>query len=118
MPSLNMLMIIKNPDLQQVNVGTSKETESDNSLLYGILTLILAVIMLTLLQVNSNLKKLSDEKEGIPSVEAVPFYRNKVYIAFLVLILFVVGGYYLGAGSYRFGKKPGLPAGTTNFLFS
>ncbi len=86
-------------------VGTSKETESDNSLLYGILTLILAVIMLTLLQVNSNLKKLSDEKEGIPSVEAVPFYRNKVYITFLVLILFVVGGYYLVQGAIGLGRS-------------
>ncbi|HXL55624.1 MAG TPA: cytochrome c, partial [Chitinophagaceae bacterium] len=33
----------------------------DNSLLYGLLTLILGVIGLILLQVNSNLKKLSDE---------------------------------------------------------
>jgi len=42
----------KNP-----NTGPSTQVEeSDNSLLYGILTLILAVIMLVLLQVNSNLK--------------------------------------------------------------
>ena len=41
--------------------------ESDNTLLYGILTLILAIIMFVLLQVNSSLKKLSDDKEGIPA---------------------------------------------------
>jgi cytochrome c2 len=84
-----------------------QEPETDNSLLYGILTLILAVIMLTLLQVNSNLKKLSDDKEGVPSAEAVPFYRNKVYIAFLVLILFVVGGYYLVQGAIGLGRTQG-----------
>ena len=65
----------------------AKGEESDNSLLYGILTLILAVIMLTLVQVNSSLKKLSDDKEGIPSSEPIPFWRNKVYITFVILSL-------------------------------
>ena len=54
------------------------EPETDNTLLYGVLTLILAVIALTLLQVNSNLKKMSDDKEGIHASEPVPFYRNYI----------------------------------------
>jgi|SRR5579871_4899288 len=84
-----------------------KGNESDNSLLYGILTIILAVIMLTLLQVNSNLKKLSDDKEGIPSHEPIPFYRNKAYITFVILILFVIGGYYLVQGAIGLGRNKG-----------
>ncbi|HEX7692310.1 MAG TPA: cytochrome c, partial [Sediminibacterium sp.] len=44
--------------------ATEKGQESDNTLLFGVLTLILAVVALTLLQVNANLKKLADEKEG------------------------------------------------------
>lgn len=67
----------------------------DNTLLYGILTLILAVIMLILLQVNASLKKLSDDKEGIPAMEPIPFYRNKVYITAVILVLFVGFGYCL-----------------------
>jgi cytochrome c2 len=86
-------------------VGDTPTGESDNSLLYGILTLILAVIMLILLQVNSNLKKLSDDKSGIPSHEPIPFYRNKVYITFLVLILFVVGGYYVVQAAIGLGRQ-------------
>jgi cytochrome c551/c552 len=85
------------------NMGPA--TESDNSLLYGILTLILGVIMLVLLQVNSNLKKLSDDKSGIPSHEPIPFYRNKVYITFLVLVLFVVGGYYVVQAAIGLGRQ-------------
>lgn len=69
------------------------ESEEDNSLLYGVLALILAVIAFILLQVNSNLKKLSDEKEGIIHGEPVPFYRNKVYLMMGVLVLFCFGGY-------------------------
>ena len=82
-------------------------SETDNTLLYGILTLILAIIMFVLLQVNSNLKKLSDDKEGIPAHEPVPFYRNKVYIAAVILVLFLVGGYYLVQGAIGLGRQQG-----------
>lgn len=67
--------------------------ESDSNLLYGVLTLILAVIALILLQVNSNLRKIADETENVRSAEPIPFYRNKAYIAILAIVLFLVGGY-------------------------
>jgi cytochrome c551/c552 len=79
--------------------------DSDSTLLYGILTLILAVIMLVLLQVNSNLKKLSDDKSGVPSHEPIPFFRNKVYLTFLGLALFVVGGYYIVQAAIGLGRQ-------------
>jgi len=79
--------------------------DSDSTLLYGILTLILAVIMLVLLQVNSNLKKLSDDKSGVPASEPIPFYRNNVYITFAVLVLFVIGGYYVVQAAIGLGRQ-------------
>ncbi len=85
----------------------AKAEASDNTLLYGVLTLILAVIMFVMLQVNSSLKKLSDDKEGIPAHEPVPFYRNKVYIALTILVLFIVGGYYLTEGAIGLGRQQG-----------
>jgi cytochrome c551/c552 len=80
---------------------------SDNSILYGILTLILAIIGLTLLQVNSNLKKLTDEKEGIKSPAPVPFYRNKAYLLLVVIVLFLFGGYLLVQGAMGLGRQQG-----------
>jgi mono/diheme cytochrome c family protein len=85
--------------------AAGKASESDNTLLYGILTLILAVIMFVLLQVNSSLKKLADDKDGIPSAEPVPFWRNKAYIAFAILILFVLGGYWVVQGAIGLGRS-------------
>ncbi len=79
--------------------------ESDNSLIFGVLTLILAIIVLVLMQVNSNLKRLSDEKEGVPSYEPVPFYRNKAYIALFAVVLFIVGGYYTIQGAVGLGRS-------------
>jgi mono/diheme cytochrome c family protein len=81
-----------------------KAQSEDNSLLFGILTLIMAVIALILLQVNSNLKKLSDDAEGVPAAEPVPFYRNKAYIYLITLIVFVVGGYYTIQGAIGLGR--------------
>ena len=87
------------------NPAEAKGAESDNTLLFGILTLILAVVALTLLQVNANLKKLADKKEGLPAIEPVPFWRNKSYIAFLTVVLFIVGGYLTSKGAMALGRS-------------
>lgn len=79
----------------------------DNTLLFGILTLILAIVALILLQVNSNLRKLSDEKEGQPALEPVPFWRNKAYIALVAILLFCVGGYLTVTGAIGLGRTKG-----------
>lgn len=85
--------------------GSAKANSEDSTLLYGILTLILAIIVFTLLQVNASLKKLSDEKEGSPSFDPVPFWRNKAYIALFAVILFIVGGYYTIQGAIGLGRQ-------------
>ncbi len=83
----------------------SKPPVSDDSLLYGILTLVLALIAFILLQVNSNLRKLSDEKEGVVQPEPVPFYKNKSYLMTAILLLFAVGGYYTINGAIGMGRQ-------------
>ncbi|MDB5202296.1 MAG: cytochrome [Ferruginibacter sp.] len=85
--------------------STSTEPETDNSLLFGILTLVLAVVAFILLQVNSNLRKLSDEKEGVLRGEPVPFYRNKTYLMAGILLLFALGGYVTINGAIGLGRQ-------------
>jgi hypothetical protein len=87
------------------NPADAKSAEGDNTLLFGVLTLILAVVALILLQVNANLKKLADVREGQPAVEPVPFWRNKSYIAMLTVILFIVGGYLTSKGAMALGRS-------------
>ena len=109
----NILAYIKSEagktNTPQGGTGTATETTSsgNNSLIFGILTVLLALIALILLQVNSNLRKLSDDKEGVRRGEPVPFYRNKAYIALVVLVLFLVGGYYLVQGAIGLGRQQG-----------
>ncbi len=87
--------------------GATSPDAADNTLLFGILTLVLGVIALILLQVNSNLKKLTDEKEGQPSMEPVPFWRNKTYIAFIAILLFCIGGFMTVTGAMGLGRSQG-----------
>ena len=78
-----------------------------NAVIFGIISLILALVTLILMQVNSSLKKLSDDKENIQRPEPVPFWRNKVYIALFALVFFVLGGYYVGKGAIGLGRQQG-----------
>lgn len=87
--------------------NTVADSKSDNTILYGLLTLILAIVAFVLLQVNSNLRKLSDEQEGVDRPNPVPFYRNKAYLLILVIVLFVFAGYFLVEGAMGLGRQQG-----------
>jgi len=83
------------------------EASSRNALIFGVISLILAIVALILMQVNSNLKKLSDDKENILRPEPVPFWRNKIYIALFAMVFFVVGGYFVAKGAIGLGRQQG-----------
>jgi len=80
---------------------------NSNAVIFGVISLILGIIALILMQVNSNLKKMSDDAEGIRRPDPVPFYKNKMYIAMMALIFFAVGGYYVSKGAIGFGRQKG-----------
>ena len=86
--------------------SSSKEPENNNNaIIFGVISLILAIIALILMQVNSNLKKLSDDKENIIRPDPVPFYRNKVYITMGAILFFIIGGYFVGKGAINLGRQ-------------
>jgi len=85
------------------STGQNNTSGSNNSLLFGILSLILAVLALILLQVNKNLRRLANEKEGEPNYRKIPFYLNKRNIFIAVIVLFCLAGYFLVDGATTIG---------------
>lgn len=77
---------------------------SDNTLLYVVLTCVLAIVAFILLQVNSSLKRLSNKKEGHPVIGPIPFYRNKKFIAVIAILIFIYIGYWLASGAIGLGR--------------
>ena len=83
------------------------KSSSQNAVIFGVISLILAIITLILMHVNSNLKKMSDDAEGIHRPEPVPFFRNKVYIAIGAIIFFAIAGFYLSKAAIGLGRQTG-----------
>jgi hypothetical protein len=81
------------------------KSDNNNAVIFGVISLILAIIALILMHVNSNLKKMSDDAEGISRPEPVAFYRNKVYIAMIAILFFIVGGYFVTKGAINLGRQ-------------
>jgi mono/diheme cytochrome c family protein len=81
------------------------EASSSGQLIFGIISIVLALVALILMQVNSNLKKLSDDKEQILRPEPVPFWRNKIYIALFAVVFFVVGGFFVAKSAIGLGRQ-------------
>ncbi|HSC54768.1 MAG TPA: c-type cytochrome [Phnomibacter sp.] len=85
--------------------AAAPKEEGDNSLLFGIITLVLAVVALILLQVNSNLRKLADERDGLHTPEPVSVWKNKTYLAFAAVFLFILAGVFLSKGAVSLGRS-------------
>ena len=95
----------KPPVATTVAGNTGGTNDSDSSLLFGVLTLILAIVAFTLMQVNSNLKKLTDIKEGFETPPIIPFWKNRTYIALGIIILIIIGGYLTAKGAIGLGRN-------------
>jgi len=87
------------------DINPVEEDNSDMTLLFGVITLILAIVAFTLLYVNANLKKMADDKEGMPAVEPIAFWRNKTYITVFTLVIFLIGGYLITEGAVGLGRQ-------------
>lgn len=87
------------------DAAAEAQSAADKNLIFGIITIVLAIVAFTLLQVNANLRKLAADKEGVPALEPIPFWRNKTYIMLGTLVLFTIGGYYTVQGAIGLGRS-------------
>lgn len=77
----------------------------DNTWLYSLITIVLLVFTLILWRINHALRRVANEKEGITNQKELPIYRNKVFIAIAVVLLFIGAGYWVVNGSVEAGRQ-------------
>lgn len=70
-----------------------KADDSQNTLIFGIITLVLALVAVLLIFLNNNLTKVTRETQNTKPLPQIPFYRNKTYIATAAVLFFILGGY-------------------------
>ena len=85
--------------------ATQNALEEDNSNMYILVTLALLVLMVILWKVNSGLKRVANEKQGLPNVKEIPFYRNKLFVAIAIILAFILAGYWIANGSIEMGRQ-------------
>ncbi len=90
-----------------VAAGAPTETKESaaSSWLYALVTIILVALAAILWRVNSGLRRVANEKDGVPNVKEIPFYRNKVVIAMTVIVLFILAGYWIVNGAVEMGRQ-------------
>jgi cytochrome c2 len=79
----------------------------DHNLLYGLAAFVLAIFAIGMYLLNTNLKRLAEEKRGIPPSPHLPFYRNKFYIALIAIILCLLLGWWLVELGVGVGRQQG-----------
>lgn len=85
----------------QAAAGAQKD---ENAWWYVVITFTLLMLAVILWRVNSGLKRLANQKEGVPTPNEVPLYRNKVVIAIGTILFFIFAGYWITNGSINTGK--------------
>ena len=94
--------------LAKTNTSTNPPAEQeDHTLLFGIITFVMAIFVGGLYLMNVNLRKLADEKRGLPQHPHIPFYRNKYYISFFCIIVFFFLSWWIVELGIGLGRQKG-----------
>lgn len=79
--------------------------ESDNTWLYTIITLILALLIFILTRVNKTLNRVANDKQGLATKKETPLFRSKVTIAITSIVLLILAGYWIVNGAVNMGRQ-------------
>jgi cytochrome c551/c552/uncharacterized integral membrane protein len=77
----------------------------DNTWLYTLITIVLALLVFILARVNKTLNKITNDKEGIENKKDVPLLRSKLFIAITGILILSLAGYWIVNGSVEMGRQ-------------
>jgi mono/diheme cytochrome c family protein len=89
------------------SLNPTEQAPENHTLLYAIVTFILAIFAIGLYILNTSLKRLADEKRGLPPPPHIPIYRHKTYLVLATIVVSVLIGYYLVEAAIGIGRQQG-----------
>lgn len=84
---------------------TAASKEDGGSWLYPIITLALLGLAIILWRVNKSLRRVVNTAEGLPVKKEIPFYRHKVIIAIIAIVVFIFCGFFIVNGGINMGRQ-------------
>ncbi len=85
--------------------GGGEAPEKDNTWLYTLITLVLALLIFILTRVNKTLNKVANDKQGLATKKETPLYRSKITIAITGIVLLSLAGYWIVNGGVNMGRQ-------------
>ena len=84
---------------------TAGQEPESNSWLYTVITLSLLLLAVILWRANAALRRAANEKIGQPNEREIPLYRNKLVIAVVTIVCFILAGYWIVNGAINEGRQ-------------
>jgi hypothetical protein len=81
------------------------QAPESNTGLYTLITLALVALVLILWRTNNALRRAANQKSGIPNEKEIPLYRNKLFIAIVSILIFILAGYWIVNGAVEMGRQ-------------
>ncbi len=95
----------EDPNAAPAGGGVAQEPAKDNTWLYAMITIVLALLVFILSRVNKTLSKVANDKEGIKNTKDVPLLRSKLFIAIAGILVLSLAGYWIVNGSVEMGRQ-------------
>ncbi len=96
----------KAPEAAKPAAGAAgNQSAESNSWVYTIITLALVLLVIILWRANAGLKRVANEKQGLPTEKEIPLYRSKLVIAITAIVIFIMAGYWLVNGAINEGRQ-------------
>jgi mono/diheme cytochrome c family protein len=85
--------------------NNAAQPAADSSWLYVYITIALAILVIIMWRVNQSLNRAANDREGIPNVQEIPWYRHKAMVAIGGILIFILAGYWLVNGAINEGRQ-------------
>ncbi len=92
-------------DGNAANAAAGATQDTSYNWVYVLVTIALLAIAMILWRANSGLRRAANNVEGLPNEKEIPLFRNKLVIAIVAILVFILAGYWMVNGAINMGRQ-------------